>query len=133
MSIGNVYCYWLYLSANSGKIGLTDRVEKIREGLRKITQEYARKGYIDATPEPDFEVDEDRKIIDIILKLDEQIQYRIGNIEILGPNVATRDKLIESLPKIGDIFDATANRGILQSEPSNLATRCVNRRCEREA
>ena len=100
-------------------------VGKLREGLRRITQEYARHGYIDATPEPDFEIDEERGIINIILKLDEQVQYRVGNIEFLGANTATREKLMQSLPRPGEIFDTTrpeeffkVNRAILPPDVS---------------
>jgi len=97
----------------------------LREGLERITRAYVREGYVDATTGPDLEVDEDRETVDMVLKIDQRIQYRIGSIEILGPNIATREKLMESLPKIGEIFDGTrieeffkVNRAILPPDVS---------------
>ena len=59
------------------------------------------------TPEPDTEVDEDRKTVDLVVKIDQQLQYRVGSIEFLGVNAVTREKLMESLPKPGEVFDRT--------------------------
>jgi hypothetical protein len=107
-------------------------VKRLREGLTRITQAYVREGYVDATTGPDFEIDEDRETVDMVLKIDQQIQYRIGSIEILGPNFAMREKLMESFPKIGEIFDGTrieeffkVNRSIL---PPDVSREDVNLR-----
>lgn len=62
---------------------------------------------MDATVEPVFEIDEDRATIDLILKIDEQAQYRVGSIEIWGLSATTQQKLMQSLPKPGDVFDET--------------------------
>ena len=77
------------------------------------------------TPEPNFEIDEDRETIDVVLKIDQQAQYRVGSVEFLGTNTVTREKLMESLPKPGDIFDDSrldeffkVNRAILPSDVS---------------
>src|SRR2546430_17488666 len=59
------------------------------------------------TPEPDTEVDEDRKTVDLVVKIDQQVQYRVGRIEFLGVNAVTREKLMESLPKPGGVFAST--------------------------
>ena len=100
-------------------------VKGLREGLSRIIQAYVREGYADAITAPDFNIDEDRGTVDVVLQIDQQIQYRIGSIEILGPNIATREKLMESLPKIGEIFDGTrieeffkVNRAILPPDVS---------------
>ncbi|SRR5260221_3562929 len=100
-------------------------VKRLRAGLANITRAYVRDGYVDATAAPDFEIDEDRATIDVILKIDEQAPYRLGSIEMLGVNVLTREKLMESLPKSGQVFDGTqlwdffkANQSILPSDVS---------------
>jgi len=36
------------------------------------------------TAEPEFEIDEAHKTIDMVLKIDQQVQYRVGSIEFLG-------------------------------------------------
>ena len=77
------------------------------------------------TSEPEFEIDEAHKTIDMVLKIDQQVQYRVGSIEFLGVNTVTREKLTESLPKSGQVFDRTrleeffkVNRTILPSDVS---------------
>jgi outer membrane translocation and assembly module TamA len=82
-------------------------VEKVRFGLQNLALAYGREGYVDMTPQPDTEVDEDRKTVDLVVKVDQQVQYRVGSIEFLGVNAVTREKLMESLPKPGDFFDTT--------------------------
>lgn len=100
-------------------------VERVRAGLRNLTLAYGREGYVDMTAEPDTQIDEAHETIDMVLKIDQQAQYRVGTIEFLGVSPATREKLMESLPKPGEIFDGTrleeffkVNRAILPSDVS---------------
>jgi outer membrane protein assembly factor BamA len=100
-------------------------VEKVRAGLRNLTLAYGRRGYVDMTAEPDFQIDEDHNIIDMVVKIDRQAEYRVGGIEFLGIDALTREKLMKSLPKPGDVFDSTqldeffkVNRAILPSDVS---------------
>lgn len=100
-------------------------VEKVRAGLRNLTLAYGRRGYVDMTAEPDFQIDEDHNIIDMLLKIDQQAEYRVGDIEFLGVNALTREKLMRSLPKPGDVFDGIrleeffkVNQAILPSDVS---------------
>jgi len=100
-------------------------VERVRAGMQNLALAYGREGYVDMTPEPDIEIDNDRRTIDLVLKIDQQVQYRVGSIEFLGVNAVTREKLVESLPKPGAIFDRTkldeffkVNRTILPSDVS---------------
>ena len=100
-------------------------VARIRLGLENIGRAYGREGYVDMTPEPDTAVDNDLQTIDLVIKIDQQVQYRVGSIELLGVNAATREKLIESLPKPGEILDMTkleeffkVNRTILPPDAS---------------
>ena len=44
---------------------------------------------------------------DLVVKIDQQVQSRVGSIEFLGVNAVTREKLMESLPKPGEVFDRT--------------------------
>ena len=77
------------------------------------------------TPEPETQVDEERRTVDLVVKIDQQAQYRVGSIEFLGVNTVTQEKLMESLPKPGEIFDETrldeffkVSRSILPSDAS---------------
>ena len=100
-------------------------VERVRTGLENLGRVYGREGYIDMTPEPQTQVDDDRGTIDMVVKIDQQVQYRVGSIEFLGVDSMRREKLMESLPKPGEIFDLTklseffkVNRAILPSDAS---------------
>jgi outer membrane protein insertion porin family len=73
-----------------GDIFSTEKVRKALETYGKIYGEY---GFIDFTPEPDTEVDDTNKIINLTLRFDEQKQYYIHRIDFSG-NTTTRDKVI---------------------------------------
>jgi len=73
-----------------GDIFSTEKVRKALETYGKIYGEY---GFIDFTPEPDTEIDEEKKIINLTLKFDEQKQYFVRRIDFSG-NTTTRDKVI---------------------------------------
>jgi len=98
-------------------------VEKLRTGLRNITVAYAREGYVDMTAASDFEIDEAHETIDMVIKIDQQVQYRVGSVEFLGVNAVRREQLMESFLRPGDVFDQTrleeffrVNRAILASD-----------------
>jgi hypothetical protein len=100
-------------------------VEKVRAGLQNLGLAYGREGYVDMTPEPDTEVDDERRIVDLVVKIDQQVQYRVGSVELLGADGAIREKFVESLPKPGELFDRArleeffkVNRTILPSDVS---------------
>jgi outer membrane protein insertion porin family len=86
-----------------GDIFSTEKVRKALENYGKIYGEY---GFIDFTPEPDTEIDEDKKIINLTLKFDEQKQYYVRRIDFIG-NTTTRDKVIrrELLIDEGQLFN----------------------------
>lgn len=97
----------------------------MRTGLDNLRRVYVQEGYVDMTAEPTTEVDETNRTIDLVLKINQEAQYRVGGIEFLGVNTVTREKLLESLPKPGEIFDETrlneffkVNRAILPSDAS---------------
>ena len=76
---------------------------KVRTGLENIGRAYGRQGYVDMTTEPETEVDDDRRTIDLVIKIDQQAQYRVGSVEFLGVNAATQERLMESPPKPGEL------------------------------
>jgi len=57
------------------------------------------------TTEPVTEIDEAHETIDTVLRINQEAQYRVGTIALLGVNTSTQEKLMESLPKTGQIFD----------------------------
>ena len=79
-------------------------VSKISEGLETIMSLYGSKGYLDATVEPDTIVDDDRAVISLILNVDEQTQYRIGEVNVITSNPRV-ETLVRKLLKPGEVFD----------------------------
>ena len=86
-----------------GDIFSTEKVRKALETYGKIYGEY---GFIDFTPEPETEIDEEKKIINITMKFDEQKQYFVRRIDFSG-NTTTRDKVIrrELMIDEGQLFN----------------------------
>jgi outer membrane protein insertion porin family len=89
-----------------GDIFSTEKVRKALETYGKIYGEY---GFIDFTPEPDTEIGEASKVINLTLRFDEQKQYYVRRIEFVG-NTTTRDKVIrrELLIDEGQLFNKRA-------------------------
>jgi outer membrane protein insertion porin family len=86
-----------------GDIFSTEKVRKALETYGKIYGEY---GFIDFTPEPDTEVDDVNKVINLTLRFDEQKQYYVHRIDFVG-NTTTRDKVIrrELMIDEGQLFN----------------------------
>ena len=86
-----------------GDIFSTEKVRKALETYGKIYGEY---GFIDFTPEPDTEVDDANKVINLTLRFDEQKQYYVRRIDFVG-NTTTRDKVIrrELMIDEGQLFN----------------------------
>jgi len=100
-------------------------VERVRTGMQNLELACGREGYVDIIVEPVTQIDDARRTIDLVLRIDQQVQYRVGSIEFLGVSAVTQAKLMESLPKPGEIFDRTkldeffkVNRTILPPDVS---------------
>src|SRR5713226_9568776 len=80
--------------------------EKVRKALETYGKIYGEYGFIDFTTEPDTEIDEEKKIINLTLKFDEQKQYYVRRIDFSG-NTTTRDKVIrrELMIDEGQLFN----------------------------
>jgi outer membrane protein insertion porin family len=87
-----------------GDVFSTDR---LRKGLKKMTETYNSLGYIDFTPEPNFEPIPDTDQMDLTITADEGKRFFIRRIDFTG-NSTTRDKVIrrEILLDEGDIFNS---------------------------
>jgi len=89
-----------------GDIFATD---KLRKALKDYTSIYGEYGFIDFTTEPDFDIDDAKKVINLTLRFDEQSQYYVHRIDFIG-NTTTRDKVIrrELLIDEGQLFNKRA-------------------------
>jgi outer membrane protein insertion porin family len=68
-------------------------VEHFRKGLENLRKAYGEHGYINFTPVPDLDIDDEKRIIRVKIDMDEGKQYFVRRIEFQG-NTTTRDKVI---------------------------------------
>jgi outer membrane protein assembly factor BamA len=100
-------------------------VPLIREGIQALTKLYASHGYIDFTTVPETEVDDNLQRISLVLKLDQEKQFRVGKVEIIGvdPNLESDLRVIV---RPGEIFNQEAVyeflRHHLPTFPSSLSS-----------
>jgi outer membrane protein insertion porin family len=81
--------------------------QQLRKDILAIAQLYSENGYAVASVTPDLIPDENKKLVEVFLKIDEGDKYRIGKIEISG-NTRTRDKVIRREVRFdeGDTFNS---------------------------
>ena len=75
------------------KDGEIFNVESMRKGLKNLRDAYNSVGYINFTPVPNTEIDDEHKLITVSFDLDEGAQFSVRRIEFKG-NTTTRDKVI---------------------------------------
>ena len=68
-------------------------IELVRKGIKNLKDAYGELGFINFTPVPDFDFDEQKKLITMKIDIDEGKQYYVRRIEFKG-NTTTRDKVI---------------------------------------
>ncbi len=68
-------------------------VELMRKGIKNLRDAYGALGYINFTPVPDTEIDDEHKTVTVKFDLDEGKQFFVRRIEFQG-NTTTRDKVI---------------------------------------
>ena len=79
---------------------------KVRKALEDYGKAYGEFGFIDFTAEPETDIDEQDKKINLVLKFNEEKQYYVRRIDFVG-NTTTRDKVIrrELLIDEGNLFN----------------------------
>jgi outer membrane protein insertion porin family len=75
------------------KDGEIFNVDLMRKGLKNLRDAYSQEGYINFTPVPNTEIDDEHKTITVNFDLDEGKQFFVRRIEFVG-NTTTRDKVI---------------------------------------
>ncbi|MGZ4814593.1 MAG: POTRA domain-containing protein [Terriglobales bacterium] len=83
-------------------------VERMREGLKNLRDKYVAKGYINFTPVPNTEIDDQRDRITITFDLDEGQQFRVGRLILNGvePYAGAGQQLLDAWkPHEGQIYD----------------------------
>jgi outer membrane protein insertion porin family len=79
--------------------------DKIRKSLDEYRKLYGDYGYIDFNADPSFDINDDKKVINLTMQFDQQKQFFVRRIEFSG-NTTTRDKVIrrELLLDEGQVF-----------------------------
>jgi outer membrane protein insertion porin family len=67
--------------------------EKVAKGLENLRKAYGEAGYINFTSVPDTKFDDDKKLVNMEIDVDEGKQFYVRRIEFAG-NTTTRDKVI---------------------------------------
>jgi outer membrane protein insertion porin family len=80
--------------------------DKIRKSLDEFRKLYGQYGYIDFSSTPNFDVNDQKKIVNLTIEFDQQKQFFVRRIEFSG-NTTTRDKVIrrELLLDEGQVFN----------------------------
>jgi len=60
-------------------------IRLVRDGLKNLRKKYGSLGYINFTPVPNTEIDDEQKLITITFDLDEGDQFRVGRLILEGP------------------------------------------------
>jgi outer membrane protein assembly factor BamA len=79
-------------------------IAKVREGIVALTNLYGSHGFLDFTAIPDTEIDDNLQRISLMMRLDEQTQFRIGSVEIRGLDPSLEAQL-RSIVAPGEVFN----------------------------
>ena len=81
---------------------------KLRQGFKDLKQLYGSLGYVDFLPEPVLDVDEQQKVVNLTVNIDEGPQFTVNRISFTG-NTTIPDEVIrrEILLKEGAVFNAS--------------------------
>jgi outer membrane protein assembly factor BamA len=91
---------------------------KVAEGLEQLRHLYGSQGYINYTPVPATEFDNQTDIVNLTIDSDEGKQFRVGEIEVSGVDDLTKTRVLSELGmKVGDIYSTEAWRKLRSEFP----------------
>ena len=93
------------LGLNPGQVYNESLLRKGFDNLKKI---YGARGYVNFTPVPVQDVDEEKKLVNLTINIDEDRQFTVNRIAFSG-NTTTRDRVIrrEIMVNEGDVFNSS--------------------------
>jgi outer membrane protein assembly factor BamA len=92
---------------------------KLREGFDALKKRYRKSGYIDATILPEFDIDEDAGVINLTLRFDEEKQFTIASVKVLGLDSSLQQEL-RSVAPVGEPFNYDRFVEFLDANKSRL-------------
>jgi outer membrane protein assembly factor BamA len=98
-------------------------VSKIRTSLEALRRMHCSQGYIDSTFEPNMHLDETKGLIDLTIKVEEEKQYRVNSLSILGLEKSVETVLNSQINiQKGDILDSPSLVEVLRKNQALLPT-----------
>ena len=81
---------------------------KLRQGFENLKQLYGNLGYVNFLPEPELDFDEQQRLVNLTVNIDEGPQFTVNRISFTG-NTSVRDEVIrrEVILKEGEVFNAS--------------------------
>ncbi|GAB4543710.1 MAG: outer membrane protein assembly factor BamA [Thermodesulfovibrionia bacterium] len=103
----NVFTTEGLLKNLKSKTGDTFSRKGLKDDIDKIIDLYTERGYARVDVNPIINVDDEKRVLNVTLSINEGDIYRIGRIEITG-NTKTRDKVIRREVRLdeGDVFNS---------------------------
>jgi Surface antigen variable number repeat len=95
------------------------RAQKIREALDALRKLYGSHGYIDFVTSLITAIDDETGRMSLVTEIGQGKQYRMGKVEVFGPN-PQMEALLKSTLKPGEIFNDQVLRNFLQEHKSSL-------------
>jgi outer membrane protein insertion porin family len=79
----------------------------LRDGFENLRTFYGNFGYINFTPQPLFNYDDQNRLVDVVINIEEDRQFFVNRINFRG-NTTTRDKVIrrELMLQEGNVFNS---------------------------
>src|SRR5216684_2560882 len=80
----------------------------LRTGFENLKKIYGARGYVNFTPVPIQDIDEQNKVVNLTINVDEDRQFTVNRIAFSG-NTTTRDKVIrrEIMVNEGEVFNSS--------------------------
>jgi outer membrane protein insertion porin family len=93
-----------FLRLNTGEVFNETR---LREGFEDLSRLYGNFGFVNFTPVPTYDFDDESRTVDLTINVDEDRQFFVNRINFRG-NTSTRDKVIrrEVMLEEGKIFSS---------------------------
>jgi len=81
---------------------------QLRKGFDNLKKIYGSRGYVNFTPVPVQDLDEEKKVVNLTVNIDEDRQFTVNRITFAG-NTTTRDKVIrrEVMVEEGQVFNSS--------------------------
>lgn len=94
-------------------------VRTVREALDALRELYMSRGNIDSLVSAITDIDGEQQRISLTLEIDQGKQYRLGKVEVFGPNPQLED-LLKSALKSGEVYNHQVLRNFLKEQRSSL-------------